>query len=977
MRTFRGNDEGFALIITISLMAFLVLLLVALTTMTRVETQLAGNSQQMQIARENARLAMGLAVGQLQRYAGLDERVTARADILGTSTSDEFNPYWTGVWDDVTGNGPEVLTWLVSGNEDPDFPLHFDPTDFDYEATQPEPYQTPNGAPPARNAATATAAGIRMVGPGTGFPDSSASPTNSIREGVVVPLVPIHAPNNSFPGVSGTPIIGRYGYWVADQGTKASMAKVERHLEVNFGDINTQPWVYDADDLQRLRQLLPQRFGHAAVFSNLANIENDPLYKSRLSHVQSFHQMREALPPGGSPALLYEDYSANQNDALRTHFHDLTHFNLGVLASTAGHGLKQDLSFPPARPDGIDGYMSLAYPFDDQILPPYGILSPSSTNPGLGTPVMKIAPVLTEVLLKYSVWAENTGGGDRTLNARLEADVEIWNPYNADLDLTNENLSVVLRIPSVSIFHNGDPVGLLNIQDSEVDTITWAPGNMGPGVIREFSGQIPPIERPVLDGGAPLMIGTPEPGEPDELHLEYDTAFTGVEVELYWESAGGQELLSTFRLHDFDSLLTEPYSAAGEESDEPRFGFYARMRDDEGLGDTEEWLTYFDPRGFVLVDLDDADPEALADPFEIETDVVEAAINYALNGSPHRLLPANDIILFELPLQEVVNIGSLQHVYFHRRGAYALGNPWGGGVNNLFDSHFISTIPQDSAWLPESPPFDSTQFPVPHTGMIPYLGNGIDHPLDFSSGESLQSAQSARHLLLKGMFNINSTSVAAWRSILSSLNVEQDPHNPTEDTDWEYGNGPTMPLRNAVMRFSQTAHTIGTVVTDPGSLGNTDVAYTQGVRADLTMGDIDALADEIVSLLRQRGEPFLSLAEFVNSGLVQEAIDNVNLNGSIPRYSPAFITQADIITLMAPFMLARSDTFLIRAYGDSINPVTNAVEGRAWCEAIVQRVPTPFAPADENNNFVTPSDGKLFGRKFEIIYFRWLDSSEL
>jgi type II secretory pathway component PulK len=66
--------RGFALLITITLLAFLVLLLVSLASLTRVETQVAANNTQLTQARANALFALNLAVGQLQKYAGQTRR---------------------------------------------------------------------------------------------------------------------------------------------------------------------------------------------------------------------------------------------------------------------------------------------------------------------------------------------------------------------------------------------------------------------------------------------------------------------------------------------------------------------------------------------------------------------------------------------------------------------------------------------------------------------------------------------------------------------------------------------------------------------------------------------------------------------------------------------------------------------------------------------------------------------------------------
>jgi type II secretory pathway pseudopilin PulG len=121
--------SGFALLITVTLLALVVLLLLSLATLTRIETATAANARRAAEARQNALLALHVAMGRLQRFAGADQRVTARADLLPESVG---NPYWTGVWD-ATSASRVPLTWLVSGNETdplavtPDHPPVADP----------------------------------------------------------------------------------------------------------------------------------------------------------------------------------------------------------------------------------------------------------------------------------------------------------------------------------------------------------------------------------------------------------------------------------------------------------------------------------------------------------------------------------------------------------------------------------------------------------------------------------------------------------------------------------------------------------------------------------------------------------------------------------------------------------------------------------------------------------------------------------
>ena len=163
---------------------------------------------------------------------------------------------------------------------------------------------------------------------------------------------------------------------------------------------------------------------------------------------------------------------------------------------------------------------------------------------------------------------------------------------------------------------------------------------------------------------------------------------------------------------------------------------------------------------------------------------------------------------------------------------------------------------------------------------------------------------------------------------------------------------------------------------------------------EFTALEVDDYAGEIVRLLQERGKPFFSMEQLVNSALLQMAIDATTINtvnggdydstfsaNRIPRYAPSFLTQADILSTLAPFIQTRSDTFLIRAYGDAYNPVTDRIQGRAWCEALVQRVPTPLDSRDVADpekiaeDHINPPGP--FGRRFQIIHFRWLHPSDI
>ena len=75
----------------------------------------------------------------------------------------------------------------------------------------------------------------------------------------------------------------------------------------------------------------------------------------------------------------------------------------------------------------------------------------------------------------------------------------------------------------------------------------------------------------------------------------------------------------------------------------------------------------------------------------------------------------------------------------------------------------------------------------------------------------------------------------------------------------------------------------------------------------------------------------------------------------------------------------RSDTFRIRAMGEAPNEWGHTV--RMVCEAVVQRTPNYVdsrdLPFTEPANLKPGGVNERFGRRFEIVSFRWLAKNEL
>jgi hypothetical protein len=170
--------------------------------------------------------------------------------------------------------------------------------------------------------------------------------------------------------------------------------------------------------------------------------------------------------------------------------------------------------------------------------------------------------------------------------------------------------------------------------------------------------------------------------------------------------------------------------------------------------------------------------------------------------------------------------------------------------------------------------------------------------------------------------------------------------------------------------------------------------------------------------VRLRG-PFLSISDFVNrrpgsdkvlavSGALQSALDDADVSineayrqGSLslslaeanakgfpfpeaeagPKAigAPGYVKQGDLLTTLGPMINVRGDTFVIRAYGEAREG--SNVTARAWCEVTVQRVPDYVDPA--NNAYDAPAAvnanvvNKNFGRRFNIVSFRYLDPREV
>jgi len=409
---------------------------------------------------------------------------------------------------------------------------------------------------------------------------------------------------------------------------------------------------------------------------------------------------------------------------------------------------------------------------------------------------------------------------------------------------------------------------------------------------------------------------------------------------------------------------------------------------------------------------------------------------------------------------------------------------------NLWDRFFLSGVPSSGNF----DPYDPSEFNNPRLRPIRQDGSvTADDLRDFETA--------AAQIGVAGGFNVNSTSVEAWRALLTSfrdlkLESQSNDTNPdrtapisrtfspvTDAVDFSFGPDFTFDSDHDASSY--------------GAVGGTDeLKYDKVLGGFRYMSEamIEELAHRIVDEVRIRG-PFFSVADFVNrrlvapagandstspwsdartqnlgfsgttpddnatipanydplpgltglSGAMQRAINLSGINGGanypgsqteiendrifglqwlnsettainkpdsvndfgnnhiaypgmrsyldsehlagapaseaghLFAHTPGFITQSNLLNMMGSALTARGDTFRIRAYGDSANPATGAVD-RAYLEAIIQRIPEPVDAADPNaasddaERWIPTSK---FGRSFRIVSLRWIPESEI
>jgi hypothetical protein len=276
----------------------------------------------------------------------------------------------------------------------------------------------------------------------------------------------------------------------------------------------------------------------------------------------------------------------------------------------------------------------------------------------------------------------------------------------------------------------------------------------------------------------------------------------------------------------------------------------------------------------------------------------------------------------------------------------------------------------------------------------------------------------ASRLEVEGMFNVNTTSVEAWKALLGrAKSLEKIAIQGANEIESSAVDKKHIVTRGPIASDVEAG-------SGAGYGGEFATASEYAGYRSLTDDQINDLAEKVVEQVRLRG-PFLSLSEFINrqlssnddlalAGAIQTAINNLDTDpmaelrdpanslsdntmaptdpklagvnyaytkaaeGSSAYGAPGWIRQADILRPIAPILSVRDDTFTIRAYGDALDK-DGKVIAQAWCEAIVKRTREFCDKSDAADSIDPPIVPRnvTFGRYYDIVSFRWLNANEV
>ncbi|MBC2603234.1 hypothetical protein [Puniceicoccus vermicola] len=1029
--------DGFALVISLTLMAFLILLVVGLFGLTSVNLQQSRAETEIRAAQANARLGTLVALSQLQQQLGPDQRITARAEALGGGSISGSRAWWVGAApSDSPAFDINQVTWLASGlniNLDAsdqidsvfnDPVILFGGETFDLALTGGEPLEA--GIVPIPGGTGASSGGYAYMVDDNGLKAQLAASSPEVRN---------DRPVNDLLGGSMLPGTYQLG----------NLTDMDALLDRGDSDLARYSKIGSSTDLLLLgldRSVAKRKyFGYTGTsLGVLADVrkgglkrdltiafEDDPnvgldVYSELFAenadsdHLVVDSEKRSEFP---NDYIHWDIFRQYYNIKKWIHIHDtaevpvldINTFNKrspnfmqpwrggSQLAGRIARGQVGPHEFPQP----YDTYISAWTPIESQAPPNF-----SENSRGQNYVHNPIFPLLSR--MQQYAWFDYNPGNPTRLKTRSQLWVGHYNPYNVGLNIQGGAVNFgfargprILNYPQIRFTVDGvqytdDDNAIVDLSrvtgfstklesnannhlidpgrsqlfafdsdklaGTEVDNKAYSPNVRNlttQSVFRNFDTTAP------LDGSENATI---------EFVFETATMFHGLDESLgYPNDNPDREVAQLFFAPYTHSRITGDggppkrehkvpgterpglaYEATLENSrinNRPGLSFALRTtREPEStirpIIDANIRAQWNNPRWDSPLGVDVLAAYSMDPEIKENKDIIQSSPapdnqeGYLFMGGGRTQEDGFDrVILFDIPREDLVSLGQLQHASagrFSYEPTYIVGNSyanpripldeWKNSIQDTFsdnpgmpdewaitgsfdiydasylvneeiwDSYIFTTIPQandnntaaggkaEPTWDYEAL-LDRTQF-LPNPRFIPYEPVGSTFSKETLTDHDRAVYHNAGHVLVDGAFNVNSSSVDAWEAFLSgTLNL------PIEKTD-NFGMITGFDAVEGV-RFPRVKSLYG----DGMESGGLNENYWMGFR-ELSPAEVRQLAEAIVVEVKERG-PFRSLGEFVNrklvngdlgkAGALQAALDatvnNVSENSSLAMFGNA------------------------------------------------------------------------------------------
>lgn len=1119
----RGSQTGFTLIITISLLVLLTLVAIGLLSLSTVSLRSSARGIAWQEARANAKVALMLALGDLQKSLGPDQRISFTADqLVGNTTAPltitNQQKHFTGAYRSWEANvvnrptTPQFVQWFVSGNRR-------DITNRDW---------------------------VRNVPSGSLIEMLSAEAAGAAHDAVKVPF---------FTQTDANLLQNHFAWWVSDLGTKALAARAKPSS------------AGQAQLAREAMQTMP-----AYDITTMSRGQEKPYQAVNLQDAQIGNAITTA-----NTALLSAQTSA------RPMIHDITGYNRGLITNVRSGGFRRDLSLylekdPNAIPQDIlysvagrpginmqelwlhyNMYKELrrggrfSYTTGGSLPSTANYLQVMGTRAGALTDNAYFykQPTFIHYQTILSFHARNgtnaSGQSGRFLQLVVDPVVTYWNPLDVPVVVTpaynsikfwqlpyDVNLTVGSRTINVSLqqmLGNSEwhyltliagrtqpmilkPGEVLVVSEGPNTPIVQSRRGLGNNFVDAVAGwnfgggraldiidkngatvfvQNNDLIRYDVVPNSVVSLGSrhwslthhecyykedrAERGESigiggiyvDYIYGQPNNVSTPKPANLRIRAANRPDFFGKIPASSTRSITMDQITGRKEP-----FMLYAyKAKTERGSERPARFLSRFNPKSMLYDYYDLSTRELDTLPFEVQikplnsfkTPLLEVSTNG--NGYFGGDMNAQDGVSFltthSVPREPIYSLAAMQHAFANGNPtlspeegyavingrqpllpqiSHPIGNSFAPSImaanrtedsmtgsrpladhsflanRALWDDWFFSSVaPQTSFTFATkrtqqkvAQDFIQGVQPLPLHRYVRALGrNNTTQALAllFNGTRAAANAhlQSASLIEAEGMFNVNSTSVEAWKALLGSLRQRDLVSTDALGNESLASNSSGVPVANL-----NSPRPL--VTRADNNVDIKDISQWVGYRA-LSDQEITALAEAIVLQVRLRG-PFLSLSDFINrrvstdvkvaaSGTIQSALDSPNVpinqgfrsanrsvqstanyafpqaeQGIAAQGAPGVVKQADILTPIAPYLSARSDSFLIRAAGQKTD-ANGIVVARAHCEAVVQRVADFVDPRNVPTVALASLNplNRFFGRRFQIVSFRWLSAEEI